>query len=481
MTKVFNTPDERHYLLQRMGDALRAHPLVSVGFGLYWMWTILLFQSPALLSGESPLASLGLPSETVILIGSIVAYLIWACGFRRMNALSKMRFFAAYLVLTLLLGILICMVCAHIVSNQVLFRTVLYATGSFLIGLGTASFCLEFGRLFRYLGPQQVLFYGTFALFGGSALALILTLFSTTAESIALFITPFPMVYCLRQSMRAVPAKELYNQGMQSPLYVPPGFLLVSLIQGLALGAMYLPLSLSPALQGFPLNLGAFALGTVLLFLTGLWVKMAFNHLVFRVGIPLMALGFFVISLGTVFLPLGIAVLNMGYCYLYLIMCCLCSYLARAHKQSPLWIVGTGTACLLIGQLAGELLTLLPVQRMELLVGGMAFGLVLVALYMTSGDIAYGWGRVRPGADEFLSDALATTCKILTDEYALSRREAEVLALLVRGRTRKSISEQLDVSEETVKSHTSNIYNKLLIHSRTELLDLVEQRASSLN
>jgi DNA-binding CsgD family transcriptional regulator len=279
--------------------------------------------------------------------------------------------------------------------------------------------------------------------------------------------------------MRAVPARELYNHGMRTPLYVPPGFLLVSLIQGMALGAMYVPLSLSPTLQKLPLNLGAFALGTVLLFFTGLWVKMAFNHLVFRVGIPLMALGFFVISLTGYLLPVGIAVLNMGYCYLYLIMCCLCAYLARAHDQSPLWVVGSGTACLLIGQLVGELLAYLPIQQTGLLIESMAFGLVLVALYMTSGDIAYGWGRIRPGVDEFLSDALAATCKVLTDEYGLSRREAEVLALLVRGRTRKSISEQLDVSEETVKSHTTNIYNKLLVHSRTELLDLVEQRASS--
>ena len=45
--------------------------------------------------------------------------------------------------------------------------------------------------------------------------------------------------------------------------------------------------------------------------------------------------------------------------------------------------------------------------------------------------------------------------------------------LLAQGRTVHGISEKLYVSENTVKSHIKSIYLKLDIHSRAELIELV--------
>ena len=46
------------------------------------------------------------------------------------------------------------------------------------------------------------------------------------------------------------------------------------------------------------------------------------------------------------------------------------------------------------------------------------------------------------------------------------------------GATRKEIAETLVLSVETVKSHASNLYQKLGIHSKKELANLVESRVS---
>ncbi len=50
----------------------------------------------------------------------------------------------------------------------------------------------------------------------------------------------------------------------------------------------------------------------------------------------------------------------------------------------------------------------------------------------------------------------------------LTGREIEVLQLVARGLTSRSIGEQLFISENTVKNHIRNILDKLGLHSRNE-------------
>ena len=48
----------------------------------------------------------------------------------------------------------------------------------------------------------------------------------------------------------------------------------------------------------------------------------------------------------------------------------------------------------------------------------------------------------------------------------LTAREAEVLALLVRGRSNKQIAEQLSISSSTAGSHVEHIYTKIGVSTR---------------
>jgi DNA-binding NarL/FixJ family response regulator len=50
----------------------------------------------------------------------------------------------------------------------------------------------------------------------------------------------------------------------------------------------------------------------------------------------------------------------------------------------------------------------------------------------------------------------------------LSKREQEILDLLVKGYRYKEIADALSISFETVRSHLKNIYDKMHVHSRTE-------------
>ncbi|MBD3270608.1 hypothetical protein GF376_03720 [Candidatus Peregrinibacteria bacterium] len=61
------------------------------------------------------------------------------------------------------------------------------------------------------------------------------------------------------------------------------------------------------------------------------------------------------------------------------------------------------------------------------------------------------------------------------DKFQVTRREKEVLQLLIQGKTYKEIGEELFISLPTVKTHVSRIYEKLQVRNRLELSNLVKQ------
>lgn len=58
----------------------------------------------------------------------------------------------------------------------------------------------------------------------------------------------------------------------------------------------------------------------------------------------------------------------------------------------------------------------------------------------------------------------------LSSRYGLTRRETDVVLLVAKGYNNQEISEELFIGLSTVKTHISNIYSKLTVNSRTELL-----------
>lgn len=62
----------------------------------------------------------------------------------------------------------------------------------------------------------------------------------------------------------------------------------------------------------------------------------------------------------------------------------------------------------------------------------------------------------------------------MSSRYELTHRETEVLRLLAVGRSLPYVQSELCIAEGTARSHAHNIYRKLDVHSRQELIDLVE-------
>lgn len=70
-------------------------------------------------------------------------------------------------------------------------------------------------------------------------------------------------------------------------------------------------------------------------------------------------------------------------------------------------------------------------------------------------------------------EAIVARCAALQERFGLSEREGEVLVLIAEGRSSARIQEDLTIAAGTVNYHMRNIYAKLGVHSRQEVIDLV--------
>jgi len=62
-------------------------------------------------------------------------------------------------------------------------------------------------------------------------------------------------------------------------------------------------------------------------------------------------------------------------------------------------------------------------------------------------------------------------------ELQLTPRQAEVLALLERGRTTRQIAEELHLSTETVRNHVRALFRTMGVHSRLEAVAMAHEAA----
>lgn len=81
------------------------------------------------------------------------------------------------------------------------------------------------------------------------------------------------------------------------------------------------------------------------------------------------------------------------------------------------------------------------------------------------------WLRGGPVTNlvQVLRDLMAEAAPSPKNTFGMSPRELEVVALVAQGSTNKDIGAQLGISEETVKRHLTNVFDKTGVSTRLEL------------
>lgn len=62
----------------------------------------------------------------------------------------------------------------------------------------------------------------------------------------------------------------------------------------------------------------------------------------------------------------------------------------------------------------------------------------------------------------------------IAEAFGLTERELETASLIAKGFTAKRVAEELSLSVGTVQTYCKNIYRKMGIHKKDELIDAVE-------
>lgn len=163
----------------------------------------------------------------------------------------------------------------------------------------------------------------------------------------------------------------------------------------------------------------------------------------------------------------------------------------RFNQISPIWLIGQEGAVFFAGTGLGALLFCVATWLESLGVPHImyvSFTVAVVLCAFLQVKVNYQIYPFEPiieeGMDEEVREQLEEEgrhrmayrqkVEAVCERYRLSPREREVMRILLKGRDAKYIMDTFYISQSTAKTHIYNIYRKLDVHSRQELMDLVD-------
>lgn len=202
---------------------------------------------------------------------------------------------------------------------------------------------------------------------------------------------------------------------------------------------------------------------------------------IYKVALPLSATGFLLLPLiwsGAGGLANAFAQLGAGMAGA--ILWCMLAGVARQTSLPALTVFGAALLATNAAQLAGTITGIAYADRLgqgELALTGLALAAVylvaMMSMFLFKGRSVPANNPSDPARDAMPASDLAPAR--YEQAFGLTPREAEVLMQLAGGRTIAGIAHELSVSENTVKYHVKSIYQKLGVHSRNEVIALLER------
>lgn len=495
--------------------------LKFLGFGFYYAWIWLCYNSTVLISGEGTTDAvfmMYLASTTALAVTLVVAAL---CP-RLSHGVVESRLAVAGFSLVAAVAT----VAAGCLSSSG-GSSPLFLAASALTGIGTAWVALRLGTLYSTVPARRVTLYTT-ASFVTACLLYFLAV--GLPHQLGLPFMALLPVFAALVTMTTPDDTVLQKERPSRAKALPPGFFLrlvlaigvFSLVVGVTRGFATLTQSVVTLDdEGAVIVFGTACVAGILYVLVSLMGnEVDISRLYYPVTI-LVVLGISVVPL------IGSGVfegrfIGIAYACFIMMIWCLLAHVAHLSGLSPVRVFGLGRGASALGTTAGWLLgsqligqqaqnplfiwSVSIVMVVALLIVSMLvfndriIGMVLrasvaedyeggegaavearpascldAAVSVEKGETAVAEGAGDSGLDsERRTGAFTKRCLAVSSTYGLSQRERDVLFLLAKGRTIGYIADDLGVSFNTAKSHIRHVYVKTGVHTRQELLNLIE-------
>lgn len=406
------------------------------------------------------------------------------------------------------------------------------ATASVCAGIGSALGGGMWTTAYVRLGLRQSVLYGFLSLALGSAGGLALSFLPETLSYTTSMFMPALALLCYQRALKV----DVGAQPAPEPVYDrEPRTTMLFIFGGLAVFGLALGVSRGfPAGEPVPMDAVqriVHQMGVVIVSLFIIWwfivkrKRLSFSFL-WRIEIMLVAAGMLVLSvLPGHFTGLAIAVVNIADTLMLGVLWVTLQDVARHTTTDVYAVYGFAWASRVLSRDAGRVLVMvlgaagLSSYAVTAVIGIVVFALAAsMALLLSDGiprrrplfaqderpvperpkantnaatvaaegaaakEVGHTGAEKIGGERDAAGNAAETGADAneasdwLRDAFDLSERETQVALLIAQGRSKAYIAEALFLSENTVRTHAKNVYAKLGVHSKQELIDLAQNR-----
>lgn len=361
----------------------------------------------------------------------------------------------------------------------------------FIVGISQGILYASWFDAYRSFTPKRALCLMLIALAASSVVRVGLTIALDISPALA-FLLGSCMLAASAALLHATHACELRRAKCEDepdvdacfgePLFAPPPSrfrrVLVELgLCGLVFGVLYADsMHWASGTEGLSLGL----IGQALVSLALLWwftAKLSETHrtTILRVAVIALCLGAVYAAAPTKPSTILLAVSVMSLRTIILVVMYVRLYnAASVSQQNPLLVYCVGRGVFGFAEFLGHVTKVMLDQTFDvslstniaLLATICAFMLLLNSL-LTRSLITDPYTIAKAQESEL---SLELRCEKIGNEYGLTPREAEVLVLICSNKTPRNIATDLGISENTVLSHSKQVYRKMDVHSKYDLL-----------
>lgn len=478
----------------------RFSPLRTVGYTLYCSWVLASFYCTFLYTEAADYREVLYLHMFASLIALALSILIVSRCIKRADkwVLSKRVIYPSTIVLCIsTLGL-------SFLDSQTQVGFVLIIAFAVLTGFSSGILFLGWGRLFTDAGTRIALIETALSWFFGALVCLILTFLPFIASTlIVLFIgavSGYLLRLCaLRRPIRPEPLRshKLHSRTkrmLTRGFFAAVNFGFVAGFADVISGFRFFDVSD----QYGVLLLSGLCLISLMAAVIATLARRDITTLIYRLAFVTLVFGCLSIPFMSHNMTYPNIIILGGYICFSIVLLAIAIDISNYFDISAVKAVGYAFVALYIGEILGagcaHLVSALPAHPIALnlitffLVGALIFSNIFLFTEKDLTETRLG-EMVDSDSEKAEMNALGEAetesvdaiCAFLVTTYGLTAREADVLPLIIRGRTIARIQEELFISAGTVSTHVRHIYQKVGVKNRQALLDLIDSQTHNLN